>query len=133
MSAPATIAEIATTFNALSYREITNHNWGTCGWECPAVWAVNGETYINGVLLTIDLDYIMGYLLETVDRTIDRVRYATIVRYHGRRPDGTIDHTIEEFDGSHTFFDRTFDRTVPAKWAVDTIYRMVADHHRIQP
>ena len=126
MSEPATIAEIVETFNRLEYREITDHNWGTCGWDCRAVWAVNGETFINGVVMTIDLDLIMGYLLEVVDRSDRTHRYPTVVRYPGRKPDGTIEHTYDEGPSGPWQSFETIDRTV--QWAVASIYRQVRDH-----
>lgn len=126
MSEPATIPEIVETFNRLEPREILDHNWGTCGWDCPAVWAVNGETYINGVLMTIDLDYIVGYLLEVVDRTTRNHRYPTVVRYHGRFPDDTIEHTYDEGPSGPWQSFEYIEDTV--RWAVSSIYRQVHNH-----
>jgi hypothetical protein len=125
MTAPATIEEIVETFNALDFNEIVRHNWGTCGKDCQASWSVNDETYINGVMLTIDFDYMMGYLVQAVDRTDSTCRYIAILQRHGRKPDGSIDYDYEWAPDTHGFFDKEFDRVQICQWAVEAIYRMV--------
>ena len=120
MSYAATVPEIVACFDALDSSEILNHNWGTCGRDCPASWDVNDETYINGVILTLDFDYIMGYLVEAVNRTSRTYTYVAIVHYHGRRPDGTFDHDFASWDGN-----TNVEQEVVAQWAVSVIYGMV--------
>lgn len=119
---PATIEETVNTFNALNYDEITLHNW--CGCDSGGKWNVNDETYINGVMLTLDFDYMMGYLIQAVDRTSSRCRYITVLQRHGSGPDGSIDHTFEWAPDTHEFFDKEFDRVQICQWAVASIYRM---------
>lgn len=125
MPEPATVEEIVATFNALDYDEITSHNWGTCGRDCTASWDVNPETYVNGVLMTLDFDFEMGYLIQAVDRTTSRCRYVAILQRHGRRKDGSIDHTFEWAPDTHEFFDKEFDRVQICQWGVASIYRML--------
>lgn len=127
MTEPATPEEIVATFNALSFREIVCHNWGTCGRDCAASWDANDETYINGVMLTLDFDFEMGYLLHTVDRTTSLCRYITVHQRHGPRPDGSIDHEFEVLPFENEFFDRSADYVVICQEAVASIYRM---HHQ---
>lgn len=124
MTSPATPEEIVATFNALDYREITAHNWGTCGFNCAANWSVNDDTYINGVLMTLDFDYIMCYFIQVVDRTSSDCRYIAILQRHGRAEDGSIEHEFEVAPDGHTFFARDFDETRICQWGVAAIYRM---------
>lgn len=91
-------------------------------------WSVNDETYINNVLLTIDSDYLMGYLLECVDRTSGAMTFIAVALYHGRSKEtGIFKHdfiTYEPHCG--TFFDRTeaADPVIVGRWAVSVIYGM---------
>ena len=121
---PATPEEIVAAFNVLPYQEITKHNWGTCSRNCGFTWGVNDETYINGVLMTLDFDYIMGYFIQAVDRTSSDCRYIAILQRHGRAPDGSIDHVFEEAPEGHTFFAKNFNEVRICQWGVAAIYRM---------
>lgn len=132
----ATVPEIVAAFEALDGDEILRHNWGTCGSDCSASWDVTDETYINGVIMTLDFDYMMGYLVEAVDRTSGQCTYIAIVQYHGRKADGTFDHDFISWPGTHTFFgkDDGFDRVEVCQWAVSVIHGMIESHtERRQP
>ena len=122
----ATIPEIVAAFNALHGVQILQENW--CG---AADWHVTDETYINGVILTLDFDYMMGFLVEAVDRTSSQCTYIAITQYHGRGADGSIDHDFLAWEGVHTFFgkDDGFDQAKVCQWAVSTIYSMVEAHN----
>jgi hypothetical protein len=128
----ATTAEIVACFDQLSATEIRGHNWGTCSKDCPAQWNVTKETYINGVMMTLDYDFHMGYLIECVDRTSSQLTYVAIVQYHGRREDGTFRHDFASWpnpDNAKTeFFDRGFLATDVKHWAVDAIEGMIEAH-----
>lgn len=124
MTEPATTEEIVAIFNALDSNEILRHNWGTCGRECPAEWDIKGS-YINGVMMTLDFDFMMGYLIQAVDRDDSRCRYIAVLQRHGRGPDGSIDHTYEVAPDEHLFFDKEFDRVQIVQWGVASIYRML--------
>jgi hypothetical protein len=127
----ATATDIADCFETLDWQEIVGHNWGTCPTRgCQAKWHVTEETYINGVMLTVDLDYHMGYLLEAVDRTSGQCTYVAVVHYHGRRDDGTYERDFMTWPGTHTFFgqDDGYDRVAVSQWALGAIYGMVEDH-----
>jgi hypothetical protein len=124
---PATSTEIVYAFMDLDSECRHNHNWGTgprycCNWSIPGT-----DTYINGVVLTIDGDYWMGYLLEAVGGTSGVVSFVVVNLYHGRRPDGFFEHTFLTYDKPcGTFFDRTddADHVVVGSWAVSQIYGM---------
>jgi hypothetical protein len=128
---PAKTIDILYAFLAIPYRHICDHNWGTAPDEYRDEWEVNDETYINGVLLTIDGDYWMGYLIEAVDRTTGVVTFMAINTYHGHRPDGSIDHDFMTYEPKcGTFFDRTdeADPVIVGAWAVSRIYGMAESY-----
>ncbi len=78
-------------------------------------------------MLTLDFDYMMGYLIEAVDRTSGQCTYIALVQYHGRAADGTFEHDFISWPGSHTFFgkDDGFDRVTVCQWAVSVIHGMI--------
>jgi hypothetical protein len=124
----ATTAEIVQCFDALDAQEILSHNWGTClTRECQAKWHVTDETYINGVMMTLDFDYYMGYLVQAVDRTSSQCTYVAVVQFHGRREDGTFDHDFISWPGTHTFFGQEdgYDPVTVTQWAVSVIHGMI--------
>ena len=121
----ATEEQIVSCFNAQSNTEILWHNWGTCGWDCDANWNVTDETYINGVVMTLDFDFMMGYLIQVVDRSTSRVRYLTVLQRHGRRADGTFDCDWEACPIEHTFYE-VHDSVIIGQWAVSSIYKMLS-------
>lgn len=129
---PATSTGIVYQFMSIDHNHLFAHNWGTCGKECRdrdglTPWDVNAETYINGVVLTVDHDYWMGYLIECVDRTTSVVTYLAINLYHGRRSDGYYDHDFVTYsEDCGTFFNRTeaADPIAVQTWAIIQIDRM---------
>lgn len=122
----ATDEQVVATFDALDYHEILDHNWGTCGRDCTANWNVNDETYINGVMMTLDFDYMMGYLIQAVDRTSSNCRYITRLQRHGRRQDGTFDGEWERAPiPEHEFFSKCVRQVDICQWAAVSIYRML--------
>jgi hypothetical protein len=122
----ATVPEIVAVFDDLKSTEILRDNW--MGAER---WQVTDETYINGVMLAMDFDYMMGYLIEAVDRTSGQCTYVAIVQYHGRKADGTFQHDFMSWPGTHTFFgkDDGFDRAEVCKWGVDAIHGFIEAHN----
>jgi len=120
----ATEEQIVDTFDNLVHTEILWHNWGTCDNDCPANWDVTDDTYINGVMMTLDFDYLMGFLLQVVDRGTGRVRYITRLQRHGRRPDGSFDGAWDICPIEHPFFE-VRDQVLINQWAVSSIYSMI--------
>ncbi len=125
----ATVPEIVAAFNSLSWREHTDHNWNTCGRDCPerSNWEPTAGTYINGVMLTVDMDYIMGYLIQAVDRESSICTYIAINQYHGRHPEtGEIAHDYMVWQGpSHKFFDSPGHVLAISHWGLDAIQQML--------
>jgi hypothetical protein len=132
---PATSTEVIYTFMAIPHRHLIAHNWGTAmKREDAALWNIpETDTYINGVILTVDGDYWMGYLLEAVDRTSGCLTFIAVNLYHGRRGDGWFDHDYMTYDKQvGVFFDRTDDAdySVVGQWAVSRIYGMAESYFR---
>lgn len=128
---PATTLEVLYTFLDIPVRNLVSYNWGTAPTEHRAEWHCNDETYINGVVMTIDFDFMMGYLIEYVDRTTSAIGFMVIVTYHGRDKYGNIEHDFVNYPPAcGTFFDRTdaADHWRVSKWAVDQIYGTVEAH-----
>ena len=130
---PATSLEIVYTFMALPSSHVINYNWGTAmKREDSALWNIpETDTYINGVVLTVDSDYWMGYLLEAVDRTSGCITFIAVNLYHGRRGDGWYDHDFLTYEKpTGVFFDRTdeADYAIVGQWAVSVIYGMAESH-----
>jgi hypothetical protein len=127
---PATREEVVQCFLAIPYDIQSRENWGT-GLDNSA-WKCNDETYINGVVMTIDADYMMGYLIEVVDHTSGQVNFHAITTFHGRNPaTGEQDHDSEMYSSyCGTFFDRTeaADRVTVCQWAVMVIWEMIEDY-----
>jgi hypothetical protein len=130
---PATSTEIIYCFEEIEHHCTVAHNWGTGPHrdddpDTCCCWSVNDETYINGIVLTIDGDFWMGYLLECVDRTLGTVSYIAYNAYYGRNKEtGEQKHDYTSYEPTcGTFFERTpaADHITVAKWAVDQIYRM---------
>jgi hypothetical protein len=133
-SYPATREEVVQCFLRIPYDHLVSYNWGTAA---PGAdrdeWLCNDESYINGVVMTIDGDYIMGYLIEVVDRTTGIVTFHAIATFHGRDPiTGKQDHdsAIYLLDCG-TFFDRTeaADRVTVCQWAVSQIFGLFEAYH----
>jgi hypothetical protein len=96
----ATAVQIAHHFSEIPYTTKTQGNWG-CVAETPSPWDIPGTTtYINGIMLIIDQDFEMGFLLEICDRPEGKsgetwvthfaieIRHTTPVLYqwHDHRP-----------------------------------------------
>ncbi len=97
-------------------------------------WRVNAETYINNVVLTVDQDYYMGYLLECVDRTEGTVSFVAVALYHGRSKEtGLFEHDFISYQPKcGTFFERTdaADHCTVGQWAVSVIFGMFESHEQ---
>lgn len=133
--APATTVEIVHAFLDIPLDHLYSFNWGTAPMECRWEWAVNDETYINGVVLTVDGDYWMGHLIEVVDRTSGVVTFLAVNAYHGKRPDGSQDHDFMTYPPHcGTFFDRPdeADHVIVGQWAVSRIYGMAESYFEAQ-
>ena len=129
-SYPATALSIAHHFADIPHEQAHGCNWGTAADN--SFWSVNDETYINGCLLTIDLDFIMGYLLECVDRTEGTVSYIAMVVYHGKHPIKGWNLDCQQYEPAcGTFFDRTEAADYPTvcQWAVGWIFSAVELHN----
>jgi len=124
----ATSAEIVACFEAIPHGHVTAYNWGTAGdRDLEAEWHVTAETYINGVVLIVDHDYWMGYLLECVDRTSGVVTFVAVNLYHGRKADGSYEHDYITYEPDcGTFFERTdaADVVTVGHWAISVIHGM---------
>jgi hypothetical protein len=129
---PATREEVVDCFLHIPYNHLTSYNWGTAAGDDRELWECNDETYINGVIMTIDADYMMGYLIETVDRESGIVMFHAIATFHGRNPvTGKQDHESVPYEPNcGTFFDRTeaADRVTVCQWAVGQIWGMIEDY-----
>jgi hypothetical protein len=130
---PATREEVVQCFLHIPYDHLTSYNWGTApDRDSREEWECNDETYINGVVMTIDGDYMMGYLIECVDRESGIVTFHAIATFHGRNPvTGKQDHDSHLYEPDcGTFFDRTeaADRAKVCCWAVGQIIDMFEEY-----
>src|SRR5690606_12877559 len=118
---------IAHHFFAIPLTDAINYNWGTEGRDKKGMWDVDDDTYINGVVLTVDFDFIMGYLLEIVEHSDPGVvSYLVLMRYHGGWPPK---YDWAWFQGDcGTFFNRKVDQRTVAAWAVNWIYETLEQH-----
>lgn len=127
---PATREQVVWAFLQIPFAHLT-HTWGTGPDEFRHEWHVNAETYINGIMLTADFDYFMGYLIEVVDRTNGTLSYHAIVTFHGRREDGHQQHESIMYEPEcGTFFDRTeaADRYTVSAWGLSVIHGMIENY-----
>lgn len=75
----ATGEQIVYHFINLSSPEKFTMNWGCTGPDHTGFWDVpDTDTYINGVMLWLDQDYEMAYLLQVVERGPGMVTYLAI-------------------------------------------------------
>ena len=126
MGYPATHDQIVQAFLAIPYARRTQFNWGTAPDEYRDEWHVNDETYINGIPLTVDLDFEMGYMVEAVDRTTSVVSYLVVVTFAFEGHDSMM------YEGEvGTFFDRKVDGQEASVWALDRIYGLLEHHHEV--
>jgi len=119
-------------------------NWGTS--IDNSKWKVDDNTYINGIMATIDFDYHMGYIIEVCDTnddvmvTIDGqefrsnlVNWFAIVTYHGRGKDGRWPHDSCWYNAEtncppQQFFDRTIDSLDICQWGMARIFGMMESY-----
>jgi hypothetical protein len=91
-------------------------------------WNVTEDTYINGVMMTLDFDYYMGYLIEIVERSSSIVTWVAVATFHGPHVEtGHQQHDSMWFPNTEpqTFGSCTVDRADVCRWAVGAIYGMV--------
>ena len=122
----ATWDQVVRHFLQMKPEDRVFYNWGTA--IDNSIWDVNGETYINGIVLTIDYDYEVGWLIEIVDKTNSVVNYGVIVSWPA--PDaigrGGRGHDSMIFDKRvGTFFDRQIDSLEVCEWAVPVIHGLL--------
>jgi hypothetical protein len=123
---PATPMEIGQHFLGIPWMDARLMNWGCTTQDKRGLWNVNRETYINGVALWIDLDFLNGYLLQAVDRTSEIITYVLVVTYPG--PDGG--HEFVSYPGTAgTLTEQTpeGDPATVGQWAVRTAYGLFDD------
>lgn len=134
---PATREEVVDCFLHIPYDHLTAYNWGTSfDHDLREEWECNDETYINGVVMTIDADYMMGYLIECVDRETGYLSFHAIATFHGRNPvTGKQEHESALYEPAcGTFFNRTeaADRVTVCRWAVGQIWGMIEEYQERQ-
>lgn len=92
----------------------------------PDYWDVDGDTYINSVALTLDRDYLMGYLLEVVEGSTSVVSYLVLVTFYGPDENGYAEHDAEWWPGdAGTFFERRVDLHTVSQWAVTKMFGLI--------
>lgn len=128
----ATVPEIVNAFNAIPYREVCGHNWGTCGHDCEYrdMWRPTNGTYINGVSLIEDCDYIMCYLVHAVDRETSICTYIAVVHFYGPHPEtGEQQHDYQVWNGPTVkFFESPAFQMRIKHWALDAFEQMMKSH-----
>lgn len=103
-------------------------NWGTGVHNGSGIgtsrWDVTDNVYINGVLVTIDGDFEMGYVIEVVERDSSAVEWFTVTTFPRENPDGTWMHACTRYpvDRPQFFFDRTVDHRTVSLWGVEQFY-----------
>lgn len=65
--------QVYSTFSDIDVETRVRSNWGS-GTD-NSIWHIDDDHYINGIMLTIDEDYQMGYLLEVMSRSFDSVNW----------------------------------------------------------
>jgi len=106
-------------------------NWGT-GYNNDR-WNVSDETYINGIVLYVDLDYKYGWLLEVRERNGGARSYIAIAAFYGPKTtdDGDFiswQHQSAWWDGDAE--DVWYDEA--SAWAVGVIYGMIEDQEQFE-
>lgn len=121
----ATHNQIVQAFLRIPFEHRVQHNWGLAPYEHRHEWRI-GDTYINGIALTVDRDYEMGYLLEVVDQTSSQVSYVVVVRGPGWHDSIMMDRPVG------TFFERTIDSEEACTWAVRMIFGLLEAHNEVE-
>jgi hypothetical protein len=89
-------------------------------------WDVDGDTYINSIPLTLDRDYLMGYLLEIVEKSTSTLSYLAVVAFYGPDENGYTEHDAEWWpDDAGTFFDRKVDLHTVSQWAITKMFGLI--------
>lgn len=115
----ATREQIVGHFLRLPDEAVVKYNWGLGGCAYPDLWNVDDDTYINGVPLTVDLDWDMGWLIEVVERDTSAMSYLVVVT----TPKG---HRSQWWDSdAGTFFDRKVTGAAIAAWGAMTIHGLL--------
>ncbi len=92
----------------------------------PDYWDVDGDTYINNVILTLDQDYLMGYMLEIVEGSTSVVSYLVVVTFYGPDDNGNVEHDAEWWPKDvGTFFDRKVDLHTVSLWATTKMFGLI--------
>jgi hypothetical protein len=92
----------------------------------PDYWDVDGDTYINSVALTLDRDYLMGYLFEVVEGSTSVISYLVLVTFYGPDENGQAEHDAEWWpDDAGTFFDRKVDLHTVSQWAITKMFGLI--------
>lgn len=139
----ATHGQIVQAFLSIPSRTLVSTNWGCWSRQFsePAEgydtafdpewmadpWNVTDDTYINGVMMTIDFDYYMGYLIEVVERSSSIVTWVAVAKFHGPHVvTGHQQHDSMWFPNTEpqTFGSCTFGSADVCRWAVGAIYGM---------
>lgn len=115
MTASAT--DIVAHLGQIPLSERVNCNWGLH--EDSTFWEVDDDTYINGIVMTIDFDYDISSLLEIVEKSSGVVSYLVVVEFPGFSRDWDAEWYPNPVG---TFFDRTVDRFEVCAWAVEKIH-----------
>ena len=124
---PATPVEIGQHFMEIPWMDARLMNWGCVTQDKRDLWSVNAETYINGVALWIDQDYLNAYLLQAVDRTSETMTYVLVVTYPG--PAGGRDFLMYPA-ACGTLARRTAaaDPAVVGRWAVEMAHELFDEY-----
>jgi len=89
-------------------------------------WDVDGDTYINSIPLTLDRDYLMGYLLEVVEKSTSALSYLAVVAFYGPDENGYTEYDAEWWpENAGTFFDRNVDLHTVSQWAVTKMFGLI--------
>lgn len=92
------------------------NNWGCAATSFErGLWMVSDGAYINGLVLVLDQDYEMGYVLQVcglrpAEANKLSVDYVSIVMFHGFHPDGSavydfdiLDDGPDRYDGRRSY------------------------------
>lgn len=124
----ASKTDIVTHLLDISSVERFNCNWGMH--PEPSFWDVDDDTYINGIVMTIDKDYVIGSLLEIVEQSSGVVSYLAVVEFHGPVFVG-VQIAVRDWDAEWypnpvgTFFDRNISQEQACTWAVEKIHGLI--------
>lgn len=117
MTASAT--DIAAHLAEIPMQDRFNYNWG-CS-PIPKFWDIDEDTYINGIIMTIDFDLDFGSLLEIVERKSGVVSYLVMLEFSNI--EGEPHWDTEWYPNPvGTFFDRNVSQLEVSRWALDKIH-----------